>query len=388
MNQNLVIEALLQEPPEPALSQLFPERLRAVRNGRGLSQRELGRRAGVTNPAIARFEMGRQLPTIETVRRLSGALKTTTDYLLGMTDDPSQRTRQSQSSRPSLAPVEIHSYPEKQDRTQNSPTTKCNENAPKREGRFWNSSISLPTGSSLTYRIVEDLGIAIVTGQYLERSPFFVEDDLSKYYCVGRAILREVVKILTDKGLLGSMPHRGTWVQPEQNWNMLDSDVLRWTLGGARSLPLLIELMQMRLAVEPHAAGLAARSASTPERAAVAGAKERMIAADADENDMLSSDIAFHVAVMHASGNRFYAQHCRLVEIALRHSFCRAMRFRGGWATSVADCKMVADAILVSDTPAAEAAMRSLIKDSLDVICGLEANFRLPARSGEPIDML
>jgi DNA-binding FadR family transcriptional regulator len=246
-------------------------------------------------------------------------------------------------------------------------------------------------GRSLTYRIVEDLGIAIVTGQYFERSPFFVEDDLSKYYCVGRAILREVVKILTDKGLLDSMPGHGTWVQAEQNWNMLDADVLRWTLGRARSLPLLIELMQMRLAVEPHAAGLAARSASTSERAAVAGAMERMIVADADDSDdddMLSSDIAFHVAVMHASGNRFYAQHCRLVEIALRHSFCRAMRFRGGWATSVADCKMVADAILVSDTPAAEAAMRSLIKDSLDVICGLEANFRLPARSGEPIDML
>ena len=388
MNQNLVIEALLQEPPEPALSQLFPERLRAVRNGRGLSQRELGRRAGVTNPAIARFEMGRQLPTIETVRRLSGALKTTTDYLLGMTDDPSLRTRQSQFIRSSLVPVEIHSYPEKQDRTQNSPTTKRNENAPKRVGRLWNSSISLPTGSSLTYRIVEDLGIAIVTGQYLERSPFFVEDDLSKYYCVGRAILREAVKILTDKGLLGSMPHRGTWVQPEQNWNMLDSDVLRWTLGGARSLPLLIELMQMRLAVEPHAAGLAARSASTPERAAVAGAMERMIAADADDNDMLSSDIAFHVAVMRASGNRFYAQHCSLVEMALRHSFRTTMQFRGEQTISVADHKRVADAILASDAPTAEAAMHRLIKDSLNVICSLDASFRLPASSGEPIDML
>jgi len=91
---------------------------------------------------------------------------------------------------------------------------------------------------------------------------------------------------------------------------------------------------------------------------------------------------------MSASGNRFYAQHCSVVEIALRHRFRAAMRFSGGRAISVADYKRVAGAILVSDTPAAEAAMRSLIKDSLDVICSLEANFRLPASSGEPIDVL
>ena len=235
------------------------------------------------------------------------------------------------------------------------------------------------------------MGLAIVTGQYAKRSPVFVEGDLCRHYGVGKAILREAVKVVIDKGLLDSMPRHGTWVQPEQNWNMLDADVLRWTLEGARSLPLLIELMQMRLAVEPHAAGLAARSANTSEREAVAGAMERMIVADADDSDdddMLSSDIAFHVAVMHASGNRFYAQHCSLVEIALRHSFRMTMRFRGGRAISVADYKRVADAILVSDAPAAEAAMLSLVKDSLDVICSLEANFRLPASSGEPIDML
>lgn len=383
-----MIEALLQEPPEPALSQLFPERLRAVRQGRGLSQRELGRRAGVTNPAIARFELGRQLPTIETVRRLSGALKTTTDYLLGMTDDPSPRTRQSQSIGPSLAPVEIHSYLEKQDRTQNSLATKRNENAPKRVGRLWNASISVPPGSSLTYRIVEDLGIAIVTGQYLERSPFFVEDDLCKYYCVGKAILREAVKILTDKGLLDAKPRHGTWVQPEMNWNLLDPDVLRWTLEGKRSLPLLIELMQMRLAVEPIAARLAAQSASTFERVAMAEATERMIAIDADDDDLLSSDIAFHVAVMRASGNRFYTKLCSLVEMALRHSFRTTMKFGGGKALSIAHHKRVADAILISNAPGAEAAMRDLIKDSLDVICSIEENSRLSASSGEPIDML
>lgn len=387
MNQNVVIEALLHEPPEPALSELFPERLRAVRQGRGLSQRELGRRAGVTNPAIARFETGRQLPTIETVRRLSGALKTTTDYLLGMTDNPSPRTRQSQSIRPSLAPVEIHSYPEKWDASQHSSTTKRTKNAPKRVERHWNSSISSASGTTLTYRIVEDMGLAIITGRFAEQSPLFVEYDLIKHYGVGRTILREAVKILTDKGLLDSKPRYGTWVQPEQNWNMLDTDVLRWLMERKSSLGLLVELTQLRLAVEPVAARLAAQSANTSERAAVAGALERMIGADADD-DLLSLDIAFHVAVMRASDNRFYAELCSLVETALRHSFHATMQFGERKALGVADHKRVADAILVSDGPVAEVAMRDLIEDSLGVICSIEANSNLPANTGVSVDMV
>src|SRR5882724_8440084 len=115
-------------------------------------------------------------------------------------------------------------------------------------------------GQNLTYSIVHDLGVAIVTGVYSKQNPFPVEAELCRQYGASRSVLREAVKMLTAKGLLGARPRQGTWVQPESNWNLLDPDVLRWLLERKFSYSLLVEFAQIRLAVEPKAAALAAAS--------------------------------------------------------------------------------------------------------------------------------
>jgi len=65
-----------------------------------------------------------------------------------------------------------------------------------------------------------------------------------------------------------------------KNWNLLDPDVLGWLLERKFSAPLLIEFTELRLAVEPGAAALAARVAGPEEKAAIRNAIERMQAAD------------------------------------------------------------------------------------------------------------
>ncbi|MDE2184557.1 MAG: FadR family transcriptional regulator [Alphaproteobacteria bacterium] len=220
---------------------------------------------------------------------------------------------------------------------------------------------------------MEDLGIAIVTARYSENNPFPVEAELCKQYAVSRSILREAVKMLTAKGLLGARPRHGTWVQPEDSWNLLDPDVLRWMLERKLSFTLLIELNQIRLAVEPIAAGLAAHSTDEAKKTAVMAAIDRMAAAERGDDDPLASDIAFHVGVMHASGNRFYSQLCDLIETSLRFSIRTTNYFKGVKLASVSDHKRVADAIMRSDAPAAENAMRLLIQEALELIRGAAA---------------
>ncbi len=229
-------------------------------------------------------------------------------------------------------------------------------------------------GENLTYRIVEDLGIAVVTGRYSGNNPFPVEADLCKQYGVSRSILREAVKMLTAKGLLSARPRQGTWVQPENAWNLLDPDVLRWLLERKLSYSLLIEFTQMRLAVEPIAAGLAAHVAAPAEKAAVMAAIDRMAAAERGEDDPLASDIAFHVGVMHASGNRFYAQLTDLIDTALRFSIRTTNYFKGVKLASVVDHKKVADAILAGDASTAEHGMRIMMQEALDLIRSAQAN--------------
>jgi DNA-binding FadR family transcriptional regulator len=240
-------------------------------------------------------------------------------------------------------------------------------------------------GQNLTYGIANELGIAIVTGAYSAGNPIPIEAQLCRKYGASRSALREAVKMLTAKGLLGARPRRGTWVQPEENWNLLDPDVLGWLLERKYSPALLIEFTEIRLAIEPGAATLAARVAGREEKAAIRHAIERMQAADRGDDDPLDSDIAFHVAVLRASRNRFYAQLTGFTATALRFSIQTTNRYKGVQLASIADHKKVADAILAGKTLAAGQAMHKLIQEALDLICkreALQATRRLAEGSG------
>ncbi len=223
-------------------------------------------------------------------------------------------------------------------------------------------------GQNLTYSIAHKLGVAIVTGVYSADNPIPIEAELCRQYAASRSVLREAVKMLTAKGLLGSRPRLGTWVQPEENWNLIDPDVLGWLLERKFSPALLMEFMEIRLAMEPGAATLAARVAGPAEKAAIRGAIERMKAADNGNDDPLESDIAFHVAVLRASRNRFYAQLTGFTSTALRFSIRTTNRYKGVQLASVADHKKIADAIIAGRAAAAGEAMRKLIQEAMDLI--------------------
>jgi transcriptional regulator with XRE-family HTH domain len=70
------------------MSSKFPERLRAARELRKLSQSELAEKSGLQPSAIPHFEQGRRSPSFDNLKRLANALTVTTDYLLVRTDDP------------------------------------------------------------------------------------------------------------------------------------------------------------------------------------------------------------------------------------------------------------------------------------------------------------
>jgi DNA-binding FadR family transcriptional regulator len=228
-------------------------------------------------------------------------------------------------------------------------------------------------GQNLTYRVANSLGAAVVTGVYSADNPIPIEAELCRRYEASRSVVREAVKMLTAKGLLGSRPRLGTWAQPEGNWNLLDPDVLGWLLERKYSAALLIEFTELRLAVEPGAAALAARVAGAEEKTAIRNAIERMQAADRGDDDPLDSDIAFHVAVLRASRNRFYAQLTGFAATALRFSIRTTNRYKGVQLASVADHKKVADAIIGGRPVAAGEAMLELIQEALDLIGKREA---------------
>ncbi|WP_448662080.1 FadR/GntR family transcriptional regulator [Sphingomonas sp. CJ20] len=221
-------------------------------------------------------------------------------------------------------------------------------------------------GRNLTYGMLDSLGRAIVTGHY-EHQPFPTEAELAKQHGVSRSVTREAVKMLTAKGLLSARPRQGTVIRPAAAWNLFDTDVLRWLLERKFSVELLRQFNQLRVAIEPEAAALAARFANPAALREITAGLARMEEAERGLEDPLEADIAFHVAILRASGNPFYAQFRDVVSTALRTSIRFTNRIKGRSA-SVADHEAVHDAIAVHDPDAARAAMRALIGDVLELI--------------------
>lgn len=224
-----------------------------------------------------------------------------------------------------------------------------------------------PLTRNLTQAIVEQLGHAVVTGEYGARA-FPIEAQLCEQFDASRTVLREAVKMLTAKGLLSARPRQGTSVEPEAHWNLLDPDVLRWILERKFSLQLLAEFTEVRLAIEPMAAAMTARKVTPETLAPMRHAIERMRAAARGDDDPLASDIAFHVAILRASGNRFYAQLEDLIDTALRISIRLTNQVKGVALADVAAHNKVLLAIEAGDPGRARAAMETIIREVMDLI--------------------
>lgn len=221
-------------------------------------------------------------------------------------------------------------------------------------------------GRNLTYGLLDSIGRAIVKGQF-EHSGFPTEAELAKQHGVSRSVTREAVKMLTAKGLLSARPRQGTTVQPTSSWNLFDPDVLSWTLERQLSVDLLRHFNELRVAVEPEAAALAAKVAEPEDLQRIDAGLLRMQEAEHGLDDPLDADIAFHVSILRATKNPFYIQLRDVVSTALRTSIRFTNRIKGRTADVIEHAK-VRDAIASGDADAARLAMRTIIGDVLVLI--------------------
>ena len=176
---------------------------------------------------------------------------------------------------------------------------------------------ALPGTSTITVDIANLLGRDIVSGRFAQGETLPNEAEFSSSFAVGRSAVREAVKMLAAKGLVQSRPRRGTQVLPAKSWNFFDREVLSWLRDSGPQPGIIIELLELRLGVEPQAAALATIKGSPDQIRAVRAAYDTMCAAAEGRADPVRADCAFHQAVMIATNNRFFQPFGSLIRTAL-----------------------------------------------------------------------
>lgn len=214
--------------------------------------------------------------------------------------------------------------------------------------------------------VLDALGSQICSGE-LAPSAVLNTDELESRFDVSRTLVREVLRVLASMGLVEARRRVGTVVLPEPAWDSFSPQVIRWKLASPARLTQLRELTELRNAIEPLAARLAAERSDEATRAEIVRLAAAMWAAGKTgrQQEFLALDIEFHRVVLTASGNQMIATLHQITEEVL------AGRVQYGLMPQLPDHAAlewhmdVAAAIQHADGAAARAAMERIMEQSL-----------------------
>lgn len=222
----------------------------------------------------------------------------------------------------------------------------------------------LERASNHTNFVVEQIGRAIVAGEYPAESMIPLDPDLCEMFDVSRTVVREAKKTLAAKGLIQSKAKVGTHVRPAVEWNLFDEDVLRWHTSMKNPGRFYEELLEIRLIFEPAAASQAARRANDAECTHLFGLCDAL--ADARSRaDFVVADYEFHQQVLSLSDNRFLQSLGHIVQTALYSLFLKEAEasFLDARAEVAGNHRLIAKAICNGQPAEAHDAMAHVIRE-------------------------
>jgi GntR family transcriptional repressor for pyruvate dehydrogenase complex len=149
------------------------------------------------------------------------------------------------------------------------------------------------------------------------------EVDLAEDFGVSRGVSRETIRALEERGLVSVKHGKGATVNEAADWNVFDADVLAVLLENGRSPDVLKQYLECRQILEVEAAALAASRARRRDVKQLEAAFDRMREAAAASESAASerrfheADVAFHQALIAATGNHALGTLVRRIESAL-----------------------------------------------------------------------
>lgn len=217
-------------------------------------------------------------------------------------------------------------------------------------------------------RVIETLRARIASGALATGAKLPTEVELIREFGVSRTVIREAIAILSADGL----------VQPRQGAGVFVTERTRGSADGLSSLLVdlptrlsaVLNVLEVRMAVEIEAAALAAQRRSAAQEAEIREAYERFNADLMDGRPTGNADFAFHRSIAQATNNPFYVE---MLDVLGRRTIPRDLvaafapefvQTRSYLETMQAEHGAILDAITLSDPAGAREAMRRHLGES------------------------
>ena len=214
------------------------------------------------------------------------------------------------------------------------------------------------------------------------------EKVLAAEFGVSRTVIREAVAALRADGLLEAKHGVGVFVSPKAAEGAADGQnpsTLTFTAST-------IDLLELRMAVEVHAAGLAAERRSWAQEARIFSAADAFARAIAAEEPTEDADWAFHRSISEASNNEAFVEFfvrlglSILPRRALLQGQPKTLITRQYLEKSAIEHHAICEAIAAGDAKAAREAMKNHIGGSQARYRGLLHAGRIPVAPQKQLD--
>ncbi len=177
--------------------------------------------------------------------------------------------------------------------------------------------------------VTHELALKIIEAELKsEQISFPNEAELSTQLGVSRTVVREAMKVLVDKGMVEMRPRAGTRSRPRTAWNLLDPDILTWQAELTPDEKFLLDLCEVRLAIERTASGFAAVRATQEELDEIARSLmlRESLPPDAPLETIVDMDWQFFNAVISASHNPLLVNLNQIIRVPFRTTLLYTFR--------------------------------------------------------------
>jgi GntR family transcriptional repressor for pyruvate dehydrogenase complex len=178
------------------------------------------------------------------------------------------------------------------------------------------------------------------------------ERELAERYGVGRSSVREALRMLESRGLIES---RGSGTFVIAPWRNPFQEPLSLVVAGEDVDRT--QLFEVRRMLEAEAAALAARRRSLGDLELMHEATDEMDAAIDSVEAYVAADIRYHLVIAEATGNRLLLHLMQAIRERLTEMFGTVFKFPGGPERSIAQHRLITQAIAAEDAERARQAM-------------------------------